>query len=289
MDDSSSFPPFLAQLTISKAPSVGLAVTSKALTISQSLISQAFFVGVSQAPSLVKGLLPTGTTESQIIQIGDFSSKLGDITEKLKAQFNTALETIMSDIPTFNAFAATGNWSGENDLSMPQTETSLNYMFKTYLTSEALKANQWSGIPGKVVTQEAWDGGRWYWGNAVHKPDPNNNRFAGGFFRSAITGRVYSLIYKHGDRPSSGISSSDAIHSISDNGWASLETLFDGSYNCTASGKAGGSEIIGFNTDGTLNVGCVSRLPIYHHCYEDCPQKLPDGSCPFGVLENCNA
>ncbi|KAG8532952.1 uncharacterized protein KY384_002830 [Bacidia gigantensis] len=159
----------------------------------------------------------------------------------------------MNDIPTFNAFAISGNWSGSNDMSLPETTQGLDYMLKTYITSEAMKANSWLGIPGKIVNESAWAAGKWdgQWpGGAAGwgKPDGSLNS---GTFRSTVTGRLYVLYYKQGDSPGHGVTPTTAVQRINAYGWANLETLFDGSYNCTASGKAGGSDIIQVNTDVT--------------------------------------
>ena len=42
-----------------------------------------------------------------------------------------------------------------------------------------------------------------------------------------------------------------------------LPVLFDGAYNCTLEGKAGGGLVIHVNADGTLDVSCLSVLPMY--------------------------
>lgn len=67
--------------------------------------------------------------------------------------------------------------------------------------------------------------------------------------------------------------------------------LFDGAYNCTASGKAGNeTNIIQLNVDNTLNTACVSQLPIYRACWQSCPdeaQQFNGGTCPFGYWDSC--
>lgn len=69
-----------------------------------------------------------------------------------------------------------------------------------------------------------------------------------------------------------------------------MPTLFDGAYNCTAQGRAGGSVVnvnagggSGEGGTGTLDMSCLSRLPIYLPCKTACPTSvLVDGKCPFG-------
>ena len=51
--------------------------------------------------------------------------------------------------------------------------------------------------------------------------------------------------------------------------------LFDGAYDCTLEGKAGGSSVVNVNADGTLDVSCLSVLPMY----------LPKNTaCPHGAV-----
>ena len=62
---------------------------------------------------------------------------------------------------------------------------------------------------------------------------------------------------------------------------ANLPALFDGAYNCTYAGQAGGS-VVSLNADNSLNMACLSVLPMY------ISGSCPDGAvyvgkkCPFG-------
>lgn len=61
-----------------------------------------------------------------------------------------------------------------------------------------------------------------------------------------------------------------------------LPVLFDGAYNCTFEGRAGGS-VVGVGADGSLDVACLSVLPMYVG-KGGCPDGavLVGGKCPFG-------
>ena len=62
-----------------------------------------------------------------------------------------------------------------------------------------------------------------------------------------------------------------------------LPVLFDGAYNCTFAGQAGGS-VVSFNKDGSLDMACLSVLPMYVGKGGGCPDGavLVGGKCPFG-------
>ena len=62
--------------------------------------------------------------------------------------------------------------------------------------------------------------------------------------------------------------------------------LFDGAYNCTFPGEAGGL-LVNFNPDGALDGTCLSVLPMHLAKESACPDGavLVDGKCPFGFME----
>lgn len=64
---------------------------------------------------------------------------------------------------------------------------------------------------------------------------------------------------------------------------AYMPVLFDGAYNCTLEGKARGSTVT-VNTDGSLDIACLSSLPIYLSKGSPCPAGAVKvgGKCPFG-------
>ncbi len=61
-----------------------------------------------------------------------------------------------------------------------------------------------------------------------------------------------------------------------------LPVLFDGAYNCTLAGRAGGS-VVSLNADSSLNMACLSVLPMYVNKGR-CPAGAVwvGGKCPFG-------
>ena len=61
-----------------------------------------------------------------------------------------------------------------------------------------------------------------------------------------------------------------------------LPVLFDGAYNCTFAGQAGGS-VVRLNADSSLNMACLSVLPMYVG-HGGCPNGAVwvNNKCPFG-------
>ena len=81
----------------------------------------------------------------------------------------------------------------------------------------------------------------------------------------------------------------NVLQVIANNKLADFDFLYDGNYNCTAAGKAGG-HVLNIGDDGTLDVSCMSQLPIYLSCSPkaECPTTvLVGGKCPFGYDGSC--
>ena len=95
---------------------------------------------------------------------------------------------------------------------------------------------------------------------------------------SDVTNRAYDLIVRR-EPSASGPNPFELMNDILSNEWSTLETLFDGSYNCTAAGNFG--QRLNFTVDGSVDFSCMSQLS---NCIERghaCPVALIDGACPF--------
>lgn len=101
--------------------------------------------------------------------------------------------------------------------------------------------------------------------------------------------RIYALRYQ-GAKNNQKLAPMDMLTTVYNSTVVDMPTLFDGAYNCTAEGKAGGAVVntnVGAGGDGngpgTLDMSCLSRLPIYLQCKDACPMSVRvDGKCPFG-------
>lgn len=157
--------------------------------------------------------------------------------QDILTSLDAGLALIMNDIGTFIAFAGYGLFSGGpifNAATLDQTGglASLN----TYVISEILKSNSISATAGPMT------------GSSGCGTD-----LCSAFYWSPVTGRQY---YYTGGQPIY-----DFLQQTSDNLRLNLPVLFDGAYNCTVAGTVGGP-IVSINADSTLNVACLSALPI---------------------------
>ncbi len=272
------------------APSIAVSV----LGLSQLARSaaQVLTISLQQAPSTAKALWPTGTQNSQSIQIGDLEAELGNSTNQLADMVNNAVQLLMSDVPTFVKFVESGQYSGAESLSLPSKVNGLDYALRTYMTSEAFAQNGWVSSPsiGPYETVEdvqnaviASGGGDCTMGNNSVCTDGQGS----AIFWSQPTGRIYG--FANSRQFGDGVNAYQLLQDTVENNWAILQVLFDGSFNCTQEGNFGDS-IVNFNWDGTLDIACISQLPTKIACGTPCPVPLVNNLCPFTPPNNtCDA
>jgi hypothetical protein len=257
------------------APSI--AVGTLALESSISYASQSLLISMQQTPGLTKALWPTGTEDSKSIQVGALDTFLGNATQQMADMMNRGVQLLMSDMPSFVTFAESGRFSGRETMSLPQKTAGLDFALSTYMLSEAMAQNGWYITPyrGTYTRDQAGQGPE---GCTM---DDNNvcTIYDLVTYWSSSTGRIYNLNNGRGNH----VTPYKLVQAIVANGWASLEVLFDGAFNCTAVGKAG-SAAINFNWDGTLDVSCVSQVPVNIGCGGVCPVPFIKGECPFKVV-----
>ena len=207
------------------------------------------------------------------------------------ALLSSALSLIMSDVPTFSAWAADGLYSGSaQQVTVSPAGSGVATAYGTYIVGEALSQSHFSATPTTQVTQDVFQKSRTCTAAGDLCKDST-----GYYYWSETTQQQYRL-----NEPSNWASSSNGEENLVQSGYEAtafglfqyLETtniympvLFDGAYNCTLEGKAGGSAV-NFTADGSLDVACLSSLPIYLENRASCPAGAVkvDGNCPFGFI-----
>ena len=208
--------------------------------------------------------------------------------EAAGALLSSALSLIMSDVPTFSAWAAHGLYSGsDQEVIVSPAGSGVATAYGTYIAGEALSQNHFSATPTTQVTKYVFQKSRTCTAAGDVCKDSSGN-----YYWSETTQQQYQI-----NEPSNWASTSNGEANIVQAGYEAtgfglfqyLETtniflpvLFDGAYNCTLEGKAGGSAV-NFMADGSLDVACLSSLPIYF-TNSACPKGAVrvDGECPFG-------
>ena len=219
-------------------------------------------------------------------------SYLFDSVTGAENALNDALSLIMSDMPTFLEFAAHGNYSTNPALVQVSQTPALYSAVNTYAIGQVLAQNQFSATPMPTISKAEFQSGR----NCTSLEDVCQDSASHVYYWSNVTSMQYltafSGSFNQDGRPKSQPLLQDIegeasiftlLEYIETKSLAYMPVLFDGAYNCTLEGKAGGPAV-SVNTDGTLDIACLSALPIYLEKGSPCPAGavLVDGKCPFG-------
>ena len=214
---------------------VEAAFTKAAIDQVKKNVAQGFLFASMQTPGFAKAMWPSGTEESQLIQIDQLDQYIGDISMRTNQIINNGLGLLMSDAASFIAFAGYGRYSGSDSMSIPNQTATLAISLKTLLTSKSLGQNGWyAGVRPFDLTMRPFESGR-----ACPGPPgpvtPVKTCGGGPTWISPHTHQMYFLMQEKNKERSD---SRHILDQIEDNNWADLPTLFDGAYNCTASGKS---------------------------------------------------
>jgi len=209
----------------------------------------------------------------------------------LVASLQTALTLVMKDVSAFNSFAAHGAYSVPQASSWTGNHVGLLAPLTTYMVGEALSQNTFSASPITTATKEAFQLGR----NCTSAGDVCKDSSSTVYYWSSVTQMQYQ-ISGHGNWVSlisptaptqlqniEGEATTFSLMEYIEKSAAYMPVLFDGAYNCTLEGKSGGSAV-NINADGSLDIACLSALPMYLAKGAPCPQGAVrvGGKCPFG-------
>ncbi|KAI4237014.1 MAG: hypothetical protein LQ352_007963, partial [Teloschistes flavicans] len=287
-----------AGLAFLSLPAVGALVPATTSAIGTVLVT-----ALQQAPGVAQAIFqtPDDDATTQIVQMGDLASALGTLNSRLGAMLDAGLSTIMHDVSAFTAFASGGSFSGAETLSIPRETAQLDLAFKTYLVASAMAANEWTvfwGPPDDATPTAADPSGTWFNSTLAS----NARRFIcntaprdgicdlidsrgviplcqpedWGTYTSPYTHRAYYPSQGGGrnDPPSARL-----LHALADNGWGTLDAIFDGGYNCTLAaneddggggGGGGGQPLLRFAPGGKgIDFSCLAgRLRMETGCRE---------------------
>ena len=202
---------------------------------------------------------------------------------------DNGLKTVMLDPNAFIAFADHGVFAVNNPLDIVDTLNYTGLALQTYIVSEALAQNKWYITPGQTSTWDEF--------NQDIQPAPcqpihvgtgggerctTNANTSDQWYWSPTTTRRYHFQVIPDDSVSP-LSSADMMSTIVDNGWTSLDILFDGAYDCAISGNMGSGTVLRIdNETHSLDTTCMSALPLKSKCGLGCAVEVPAGqSCPF--------
>lgn len=244
-------------------------------------VSQSFARSLQQAPAVAQAMWGQPFAETDNLDTGKYYHA-SDFLQP-------GLTKIMGDIPTFLAFH--DNRTFETDIAslkiynVSTIGKQLQGAAAMYLVSAILQQNDWYAVP---VSGD-------YANSYYHKPNclplnyPNytledsacSDSDGATTVHSIVTQQTYSLSYNGKGKPP--ISPSDLVTQLAQNGTVIWSALLDGAYGCTFQGTAG-QPIQVIKPDNSIDLSCLSTLPIYLTKVSQCPAGavFVGGKCPFG-------
>ncbi|KAF6226859.1 hypothetical protein HO133_008300 [Letharia lupina] len=254
-------------------------------------------VNVAAVQAFTQSLQNTEAVSSILLgspyNISDYmttETDLANMTACTGYMLQSALSLIMSDVPTFTSWAAHGLYSGPTSFNLPQPAAGITSAFTTYLVGETLSQSHFSATPTtKTFFKEVFQHSRTCTSLGDVCKDHNDK----AFYWSQVTQMQYEI-----NEPDHWVLFSGRLPVIEEVGYEAtayglleyietsnvdMSVLFDGAYDCTLEGKAGGSAV-NIDADGSLDVACLSSLPIYLSKGSSCPAGAVQvgGKCPFG-------
>lgn len=263
-----------AGLAFIAAPGAGAGISEVMATAGSVLLD-----GLKQAPGVAKTIWPSGTLDTQSIQLGNIDAELGNLFTNFTNSVTAALTTVMSDIPSFIAFANNGAFSGSNPIPINQDVDALTLGLKTYILSTAMSANGWhitsvtraaiasNTSPYSHDCTSGLNGGH---SDICTTPDHGTN-----VYYSDATQRAYVISYT---ASAPDLNPYTLVTDIATNRWSKLEVLFDNAFDCAVAGGTG--KALDFFEKGQLDFWCLSQWQMCA-CGNPCPVARVDGKCPF--------
>lgn len=245
---------------------------------------QSFAISLQQAPGVARSMWPAGDDLSRTIQIGALQEQVSNISVELGNTLSHGLKLLMTDMPTFTAFADNGRYINAPPLDPNEIKNDLAITLQTFLVSESLRQNNWWALPLGISTKEAFEALRDPPGSCTVHGCSTPSITIDQIYWSPVSGRQYRLQHSGDNKEGTG----RVLKKIRDANWANLPLLFDGAWNCTFYAQVENPQMVHVNYDSTLDLGCVSKLPMKIPCGTECPQKASDGSCPFAFDADCS-
>ena len=254
-----------------------------------SAAAQAFAQSIQNTPAVSSILFGPSTDSSQSINLGTNLDLPGQLTESRSFPPQaSALSLIMSDVQTFTIWAAHGLYSGPTGSMNGLGADGLTSPLDTYIVGQILQQSSFSATPASTTVSKAtFQQGRTCTTLGDVCKDSNGNTY--------YWSQAYQTTYQINEpRDWASDLASKQLDEVSAYGLLKyIETttdtympvLFDGAYNCTFEGKAGGPAM-NLKADNSLDIACLSSLPIYLAKHSSCPAGAVQvgGKCPFGFM-----
>ncbi|KAL8799504.1 MAG: hypothetical protein Q9182_005842 [Xanthomendoza sp. 2 TL-2023] len=210
------------------APTMAAGMLESGISQAAKYQAQSFAISLQQAPGVARSMWPAGDDLSRTYQIGALQEQISNMTVELGNTLSRGLKIIMTDAPTFVAFANNGRYISNPPLDPNQIRNDLAITLQTYIVSESLKQNNWWALPLKISTKEEYENLRDPPGGCTIHGCSTPSISVDQIYWSPASGRQYRLQHNGNFEGTAKV-----LNQIRDARWANLPLLFDGAYNCT--------------------------------------------------------
>ena len=240
---------------------------------------KAFVIANQESPKVFRGLMPIGTTQTQVSQMSELSNSLSDVVQQYQENIASSLPLIVNDLDTFIHFAGTGQFQVNPLPDISSASDQLLIGLQTYVISRALSANN-------IIVTRANDtdihslttkteGALAYETGCESGYDSNN--ICGPFWYQNSTNTTYAL----NNLGSMGDDYAPILQKVFSN-WTTPELLLGGAAKCFSQGGTKASLDQHLVQGTTIDPACLSNTQVCtwdlnsldeDHEFADCPTQ----------------
>lgn len=227
-----------------------------------------------QSPGVLKQLNPTGTLDSEIIQISDIYDGLSIIKTTYQQNISNALALVQQDFTAFNLFAANGSFIAPR-ASLEAETTNLTAGLETYIVSSCLTAsNIVITLARETNPQELASNGSMTTTNLIQCDSYDQYGVCSAWWYDPDTNAAYAL----SSLRKMETNYHDLMETIFSNGWTTGAGLFLGAKACADYVAVHGGASDPMLDPVTLIPRCISNVQV---CVWDQSCAASDKGCEF--------
>ena len=227
-----------------------------------------------QSPGVIKQLNPTGTLDSEFVQVNDLYNGLSIMKTTYQHNISNALALVQSNFTTFNLFAADGAFIAPRSSLEANTEN-LTTSLETYIVSQCLTANNIIVTLARDTNPyELAHNGSLTTTDLISCDSYDEHGVCSAWWYDPNTNSAYALSSR--SHPSTNYY--DLMETIFSSGWTTGSNLFLGAKECADYvATNGGDKGPALNTD-TMAPRCISNIQV---CVWNDKCELLDHNCEF--------
>lgn len=227
-----------------------------------------------QSPGVLKQLNPTGTLDSEVIQISDIYDGLSIIKTTYQQNISNALALVQNDFATFNLFAANGSFIAPR-ASLEAETVNLTAALQTYIVSSCLaSSNIIITLARDTSPQQLVSNGSLTTPDLIQCDSYDEYGVCSAWWYDPDTNAAFAL----SSLRNLGTNYYDLMETLFSNGWTTGADLFLGAKACADYQAAHGGANDPALDPVTMVPRCISNVQV---CVWDQSCQPGDATCAF--------